>query len=147
MTADTFKAQGSRLEVMELGRRRSVGEKARIVEEGLAELRQVSAPAGRHGIARSLLTNWRRTYSEGRRVRVIPSPAGWRSCWRAAAAWWWALTSTRVSMAAGVTDMRSGIDSLALQVQEHLSGDPHAEDLWVFRGRRSHHRNQRIPRS
>lgn len=46
--------------------------------------------------------------------------------------------TTRVWLAAGVTDMRRGIDSLALQVQEHLGGDPHAGDLWVFRGRRGH---------
>jgi len=42
---------------------------------------------------------------------------------------------TRVWLAGGVTDMRRGINSLALQVQEHLGGDPHAGDLWVFRGR------------
>jgi transposase len=41
-------------------------------------------------------------------------------------------------LAGGVTDMRRGIDSLALQVQEHLGGDPHAGDLWVFRGRSGH---------
>lgn len=42
---------------------------------------------------------------------------------------------TRVWLAGGMTDMRRGINSLALQVQEHLGGDPHAGDLWVFRGR------------
>jgi transposase len=45
---------------------------------------------------------------------------------------------SRVWLAGGVTDMRRGIDSLALQVQEHLGGDPHAGDLWVFRGRSGH---------
>lgn len=42
---------------------------------------------------------------------------------------------TRVWLAGGVTDMRRGMNSLALQVQQHLGGDPHAGDLWVFRGR------------
>jgi transposase len=37
----------------------------RIVEESLAAPRQVSATARRHGISRSLLTNWRRAYREG----------------------------------------------------------------------------------
>ena len=45
---------------------------------------------------------------------------------------------SRVWLAGGVTDMRRGIDSLALQVQQHLGGDPHAGDLWVFRGRSGH---------
>jgi transposase len=68
MTADTFKGQVSRLEVVEVGRRRrwSAAEKVRIVEESLAAPRQVSATARRHGISRSLLTNWRRAYREGR---------------------------------------------------------------------------------
>lgn len=42
----------------------------------------------------------------------------------------------RVWLAAGVTDMRRGMNSLALQVQEKLGRDPHAGDLFVFRGRR-----------
>jgi len=45
---------------------------------------------------------------------------------------------SRVWLAGGVTDMRRGIDSLALQVQQHLGGDSHAGDLWVFRGRSGH---------
>jgi transposase len=32
--------------------------------------------------------------------------------------------------------MRRGMNSLALQVQEVLHRDPHAGDLYVFRGRR-----------
>ena len=43
---------------------------------------------------------------------------------------------TRVWLAGGVTDMRRGMNSLALQVQEVLKRDPHAGDLYVFRGRR-----------
>jgi transposase len=42
----------------------------------------------------------------------------------------------RVWLAAGHTDMRRGMNGLALQVQEALARDPHAGDLYVFRGRR-----------
>jgi transposase len=42
----------------------------------------------------------------------------------------------RVWLAAGHTDMRRGMNGLALQVQEALAWDPHAGDLYVFRGRR-----------
>jgi transposase len=45
-------------------------------------------------------------------------------------------SGVRVWLAAGVTDMRRGMNSLALQVQEGLGRDPHAGDLFVFRGRR-----------
>jgi transposase len=41
----------------------------------------------------------------------------------------------RVWIAAGHTDMRRGMRSLALQVQEALKRDPHGGDLYVFRGR------------
>ena len=44
-------------------------------------------------------------------------------------------TGVRVWVAAGHTDMRRGMQSLALQVQEGLQRDPHAGDLYVFRGR------------
>ena len=43
---------------------------------------------------------------------------------------------TRVWLAAGHTDMRRGMNGLALQVQQALGRDPHAGDLYVFRGRR-----------
>ena len=42
----------------------------------------------------------------------------------------------RVWLAAGVTDMRRGMNGLALQVQQGLHRDPHAGDLYVFRGKR-----------
>ena len=42
----------------------------------------------------------------------------------------------RVWLATGVTDMRRGVNTLALQVQEDLGRDPHAGDLYIFRGRR-----------
>ena len=42
----------------------------------------------------------------------------------------------RVWLAGGATDMRKGMNGLALLVQEGLKRDPHAGDLFVFRGRR-----------
>ena len=44
-------------------------------------------------------------------------------------------TGVRVYLACGATDMRRGMPGLALQVQEGLGRDPHAGDLFVFRGR------------
>lgn len=41
----------------------------------------------------------------------------------------------RIWLASGVTDMRAGMNSLSLLVQERLGRDPHAGDLFVFRGR------------
>jgi transposase len=43
--------------------------------------------------------------------------------------------NVRVWIATGHTDMRRGMPGLALQVQETLKRDPHAGDLYVFRGR------------
>jgi transposase len=45
-------------------------------------------------------------------------------------------STARVWLAAGHTDMRKGMQGLALLVQEALGRDPHAGDLYVFRGRR-----------
>ena len=42
----------------------------------------------------------------------------------------------RVWIATGHTDMRRGMNSLALLVQEGLKRDPHGGDLYVFRGKR-----------
>ena len=44
-------------------------------------------------------------------------------------------TGVRVWIATGHTDMRKGMQGLALLVQEQLKRDPHAGDLYVFRGR------------
>ena len=44
--------------------------------------------------------------------------------------------SVRVWIAVGRTDMRRGMNGLALQVQQALGRDPHAGDLYVFRGAR-----------
>ena len=41
----------------------------------------------------------------------------------------------RVWLAVGRTDMRKGMNGLALQVQEALKRDPHGGDLYVFRGK------------
>jgi transposase len=49
---------------------------------------------------------------------MIPIPAG-----------------VRVWIATGHTDMRRGMNSLALLVQEALQRDPHGGDLYVFRGK------------
>jgi transposase len=43
---------------------------------------------------------------------------------------------TRVWLAAGVTDMRCGIDSLAARVQMTLKADPFSGHVFAFRGRR-----------
>ena len=45
-------------------------------------------------------------------------------------------SDVRVWLAVGHTDMRRGMNGLALQVQEALQRDPHAGDLYVFRGKR-----------
>jgi transposase len=44
-------------------------------------------------------------------------------------------SGVRVWLATGHTDMRRGMNSLALQVQQGLERDPHAGDLYVFRGK------------
>jgi transposase len=45
-------------------------------------------------------------------------------------------SGVRVWIAVGRTDMRRGMNGLALQVQETLGRDPFAGDLFVFRGQR-----------
>ena len=63
-----------------------------------------------------------------------PQPCGW--CWM----FWRAMiafpSSVRVWLAVGRTDMRRGMNGLALQVQQALGRDPHAGDMYVFRGAR-----------
>lgn len=44
--------------------------------------------------------------------------------------------AVRVWLAVGHTDMRRGMNSLALQGQQALGRDPYAGDLYVFRGKR-----------
>ncbi|MGA7674961.1 MAG: IS66 family insertion sequence element accessory protein TnpB [Rhizomicrobium sp.] len=47
-----------------------------------------------------------------------------------------AIPSGRVWIATGHTDMRCGMQSLALKIQESFKRDPHGGDLFIFRGRR-----------
>jgi transposase len=44
-------------------------------------------------------------------------------------------SGVKVWIATGHTDMRRGMNSLALLVQEAFKRDPHAGDLYVFRGK------------
>jgi hypothetical protein len=44
-------------------------------------------------------------------------------------------SDVRIWIAMGRTDMRRGMRGLALQVQQTLKRDPHAGDIYVFRGR------------
>src|SRR5580693_7296930 len=64
MDSDKVSAQVGRLEVVETGRRRrwSEDEKLKIVLESLQAPRQVAATARRHGVSRSLLLRWRRSF-------------------------------------------------------------------------------------
>jgi transposase len=45
-------------------------------------------------------------------------------------------SNVRIWLATGTTDMRRGMNGLALQVQQMLEHDPHGGDLFVFRGKR-----------
>ncbi|WP_339467950.1 IS66 family insertion sequence element accessory protein TnpB, partial [Pseudomonas lurida] len=45
-------------------------------------------------------------------------------------------SDVRIWLATGCTDMRRGMFGLALLVQQGLKRDPHAGDLYIFRGRR-----------
>ena len=45
-------------------------------------------------------------------------------------------SGVRIWLAGGATDTRRAMNGLALQVQEALHRDPHAGDIYVYRGRR-----------
>jgi transposase len=45
-------------------------------------------------------------------------------------------SGVRVWLATGPTDMRRGMNGLAIQVQETLRRDAHSGHLFVFRGKR-----------
>ena len=45
-------------------------------------------------------------------------------------------SGVRVWLAVGRTDMRRGMNGLALQIQETLKRDPYGGDLYIFRGGR-----------
>ena len=80
---DSYKrsAQLERLEVVDTGRRRrwSEDEKLKIVLESLRAPRRVSATARQHGISRSLLIKWRRSFRperhdpEGQQIGFVPA--------------------------------------------------------------------------
>ena len=74
MTVLTGRAEVSRLDVVDTGRRRrwTEEEKLRIVSESLSGPRLVSATARRYGIVRSLLVSWRRQFG----VRAAGGGAG-----------------------------------------------------------------------
>src|SRR3954467_11289420 len=85
----------------------------------------------------------RRESADRDRVGRRLSPAGWRGCpghdaaagaGRSGAAMIPVPSGVRVWLAVGRTDMRKGMNGLALQVQQALGRDPHAGDLYVFRG-------------
>jgi transposase len=48
-------------------------------------------------------------------------------------------SGVRVWIATGHTDMRRGMNSLGLVVQEAFRRDPHGGDLYVFRGKSGQH--------
>jgi transposase len=64
MDSHKYSTQVERLEVVETGRRRrwSDDEKLRIVIESLQTPRATSSTARRHGISRSLLMTWQRSF-------------------------------------------------------------------------------------
>ena len=64
MDSHKHSTEVERLEVIETGRRRrwSDDEKLRIVLESLQAPRAISSTARRHGISRSLLVTWRRSF-------------------------------------------------------------------------------------
>ncbi len=45
-------------------------------------------------------------------------------------------SGVKVWIATGITDLRRGMNGLSLLVQEGLKRDPHAGDVYLFRGRR-----------
>ncbi|MGA2551265.1 MAG: IS66 family insertion sequence element accessory protein TnpB [Burkholderiaceae bacterium] len=47
-------------------------------------------------------------------------------------------SGARIWLAAGITDMRKGLDGLAALVQETLTENPFSGQLFVFRGKRGH---------
>ena len=72
-----------------------------------------------HGSRRTTCQSGDFAPGDGGAAWMIPAPSG-----------------VRVWLAAGATDMRRGMNGLALQVQQALRRDPHAGDLYVFRGKR-----------
>ena len=65
---DSYRPDVSRLDIIELGRRRKFTDavRLRIVEESYSAPRFASATARKYGLSRSQLNTWRRAYREGR---------------------------------------------------------------------------------
>jgi transposase len=64
---DSYRPDVSRLDIIELGRRRAFTDavRLRIVEESYSAPRLASATARKYGLSRSQLNTWRRAYREG----------------------------------------------------------------------------------
>src|SRR5882757_1903810 len=135
MDSDRRSAQVEWLEVVETGRRRrwSEDEKLKIVLESLQAPRQVAATARRYGVSRSLLLRWRRSFRP--EPKEAADQTGFVPAMVVAAAMIPIPSGVRVWIATGHTDMRRGMNSLAVLVQEAFRRDPHGGDLYVFRGK------------
>ena len=68
MNKDSYRPDVSRMDIIELGRRREFTDavRLRIVEESYSAPRLASATARKYGLSRSQLNTWRRAYREGR---------------------------------------------------------------------------------
>ena len=68
MNKDSYRPDVSRMDIIELGRRREFTDavRLRIVEESYSAPRFASATARKYGLSRSQLNTWRRAYREGR---------------------------------------------------------------------------------
>jgi transposase len=77
MDSNKSSTQVERLAVVETGRRRrwTDDEKLRIVLESLQSPRAISSTARRHGISRSLLLIWRRSFGAGSGDAMQPKPS------------------------------------------------------------------------
>jgi transposase len=76
MDSNKYSTQVERLGVVETGRRRrwTDDEKLKIVLESLQAPRAISSTARRHGISRSLLLIWRRSFGAGAGDSDQPKP-------------------------------------------------------------------------
>ena len=54
-------------------------------------------------------------------------------------------SAARVWLATGVTNLRRGMNTLALQIQQGLGRHPHPGDLFIFRGRKGDHVTLCVP--
>jgi transposase len=106
--------------------------KREIVAASLEPGSSVSLVARRYDVNANQVFAWRKRYRSDRQWgQGLGAAAG---AGRAGAAMIPVPSGVRVWLAVGRTDMRRGMNGLALQVQEALGRDPHAGDLYVFRG-------------